>query len=535
MRMALDAKSKLGFVDSSINASMAVTPLEKQAWSKCNSMISSWILNSVSPHITFLNGLNESYSQVKTQILMMEPIPSIDKAFSLAIREERKRSLGFNVTPSVESTALAIKNQAFNQGSSSSSSNDKNFKGNAGKGTPVCSHCGKVGHIMEKCYKLVGIPPSYNQKEELLWLIKSWLMVIKLIVKRWVLDTRATDHIVRSVTLFTKITSSVSTFVQLPNGERDLSCWRIIGVGKLHNNLYLLQSSASFKSVSVVSSILGSVFSSFVNSVSDVLVITKPYLWHLRLGHVSDTKLHVLHDCLPDVINVHSNKDCALCPIAKQKRLPFPFFNHLSYNAFDLIHCDVWGPFAKFTHDGFGSKFDPRSIPCVFLGYPFGVKGYKLLNLATKKIFVSRDVLFHEIVFPFISSTYSSSPHSTITLPHLFSFLDTSTNSLLSASQPAYPSSTTPHTSNPTHDSDILPSLPDSDLPIPNSNPLSSSSLPSPNESISILIIPIMRSSLVLPQPSQFDHSHHATKSVKDPKWQDAMAAEIAALESNQT
>ena len=52
MRMALDAKSKLGFVDGSITASMAVTPLEKKAWLKCNSMISSWILNSVSPHIT---------------------------------------------------------------------------------------------------------------------------------------------------------------------------------------------------------------------------------------------------------------------------------------------------------------------------------------------------------------------------------------------------------------------------------------------------------------------------------------------------
>ena len=52
MRMALDAKSKLGFIDGIVNALMAITPLEKQAWSKCNSMISSWILNSVSPHLT---------------------------------------------------------------------------------------------------------------------------------------------------------------------------------------------------------------------------------------------------------------------------------------------------------------------------------------------------------------------------------------------------------------------------------------------------------------------------------------------------
>lgn len=36
----------------------------------------------------------------------------------------------------------------------------------------------------------------------------------------WILDTGATDHIIHSITLFTKITSSTPTFVQLPNGEK---------------------------------------------------------------------------------------------------------------------------------------------------------------------------------------------------------------------------------------------------------------------------------------------------------------------------
>ena len=127
----------------------------------------------------------------------------------------------------------------------------------------------------------------------------------------------------------------------------------MIGLGKLHNNLYLLQTSSTCKSVSEASSILEYVLSSLVNSVSDIPVASKPFLWHLRLGHVSDNKLHILHHSLPDVTTIHSNKDCVICPIAKQKRLPFPFFNHLSINSFDLIHCDVWGPFAKPTRDGF--------------------------------------------------------------------------------------------------------------------------------------------------------------------------------------
>ena len=61
------------------------------------------------------------------------------------------------------------------------------------------------------------------------------------------------------------------------------------------------------------------------------------------------------------------------------------------------------------------SKFVARAR-CVFLGYPFGIKGYKVLDLSTKAIFIFRDVVFHENIFPFINGKASiSDPFTSIT------------------------------------------------------------------------------------------------------------------------
>ena len=43
-----------------------------------------------------------------------------------------------------------------------------------------------------------------------------------------------------------------------------------------------------------------------------------------------------------------------------------------------------------------GSKLDPRSVPCRFLGYATGTGNYKVQDVETRRVYISRDVIFEE-------------------------------------------------------------------------------------------------------------------------------------------
>lgn len=48
-------------------------------------------------------------------------------------------------------------------------------------------------------------------------------------------------------------------------------------------------------------------------------------------------------------------------------------------------------------------KLAPRSTPCALLGYPADHRGYRCLDLSTRRVITSRHVVFDETQFPFIS------------------------------------------------------------------------------------------------------------------------------------
>ena len=201
----------------------------------------------------------------------------------------------------------------------------------------------------------------------------------------------------------------------------------------------------------------------------------------------------------------------------------------------------LWLPVLGFEFEVL-SKFSSQAIQVVFLGYLPRYKGYKLLNLSINTVFISRDVIFHESIFPF--------KHDQLSVSHLDFFFDR-----------------------------VLPDLFSDDIPIPESLPSHPSNLvsheTSSNESLTICPTTSDRPTRVRKPPSYLcdyhwnfvssTHSstHHPlfqvlcynrlfssyrafvhsiflnieptcyTEAAMVLKWQHAMSLELQALESN--
>lgn len=61
-------------------------------------------------------GLNDSYGHVRNQILLMEPLPSVNRAYSMVLRVEKQRNVQIQFTDTSENIAMSTKTSGFGRG-----------------------------------------------------------------------------------------------------------------------------------------------------------------------------------------------------------------------------------------------------------------------------------------------------------------------------------------------------------------------------------------------------------------------------------
>ena len=122
---------------------------------------------------------------------------------------------------------------------------------------------------------------------------------------------------------------------------QDLMTRKMIGLGKQRDGLYYLVATAANKSLQATTKSPQCIPSATAHTIRPLSSTTS---WHRRLGHLSSSRLGFMAKTLLN-FPLTSNHICHVCALAKQTRLPFSISSISSIKPFELIHCDIWGPY----------------------------------------------------------------------------------------------------------------------------------------------------------------------------------------------
>ncbi|KAL8154536.1 hypothetical protein AgCh_000052 [Apium graveolens] len=259
--------------------------------------------------------------------------------------------------------------------------------------------------------------------------------------------------------------------------------------------------------------------------------------------------------------------ECVMCAIHLINRMPLQVlqfaspYEKLFEESPSLDYLRVFGCLcfvSTLEHDR--TKFDPRATQHVFLGYPPGQKGYKVLNLQTLQISISRDVVFYEQHFPFhlcnnpsqntsffLPVVTEQTPFVDIVLPEIFTHIShTIPENSTSNSGSTFNSRIIPETNSINHS--FSDSLDLTDIP-PLRKSTRNSKLPAHFSDYVCLQSSLTQHWCNLVHYSDLPPSHKALvttlgsfteptsyeEAVIDPRWRDAMAKELDALQKNNT
>ncbi|KAL0317466.1 UNVERIFIED_CONTAM: hypothetical protein Sangu_2160900 [Sesamum angustifolium] len=106
----------------------------------------------------FLIGLNDSFDKVCNQILMMEPLPSVTKEYSMVLHVEKQREVSSVFSSTLQNSGMQTRGTM--QGTNTR--NNWKRKATADKRNQICAHYGKTWHLRENCIETCGYPDWYK-------------------------------------------------------------------------------------------------------------------------------------------------------------------------------------------------------------------------------------------------------------------------------------------------------------------------------------------------------------------------------------
>ncbi|XP_026420331.1 uncharacterized protein LOC113316346 [Papaver somniferum] len=101
----------------------------------------------------FLQGLHDRFSNLISQILMMDPFPTAIRIFNMVQQEEEQQHITASPLPAIEAPALNTNRHHPQTSRSAPATHHKRPR-------PHCDYCNRHGHIRERCYRLHGFPSS---------------------------------------------------------------------------------------------------------------------------------------------------------------------------------------------------------------------------------------------------------------------------------------------------------------------------------------------------------------------------------------
>ncbi|XP_061347342.1 uncharacterized protein LOC133292872 [Gastrolobium bilobum] len=370
--------------------------------------------------IRFLKGLNDQYSSVRSQIMIIDPLPNVNRAFSMVVQQERQFSSESNneVLTNVQNF-VAFNNKAGANGGRrnlnqnpgrNSRGRGRNNGGRGNYGNRVSTHYGRLNHTVETCYQLHGYPLGYRSRNSDNHIANN--------ASNTNLNENASTQFVpqNDITLIHPQLSHeqyqhIISLLQNPNpntaitqSTHSVNIEHVFHTDTNSTGSVVLSPTLILQNVLYVPSfhISNKVTIGFAEQVTGLYVIVheKTTAQRLFLAKRCDTS--------------HLNKMPRICSPVTNKKSPFELIHQQQPN---LTHLRVFGSLCyPTTLQNNRTKYSPRARKSAFIGYRDATKGFILYDLSSHAIFVSRHVIFYENEFPF-HTTYQSDFHNHYILP----------------------------------------------------------------------------------------------------------------------